>query len=308
MPMGLRIENAEKIREEVGGRIAQVRALLAEPLSRIDELANDESGTHPLVEVLAAAERWIADPESSSLGFDRHVVEAMGLAPLIEARKSDPALQELLAGMVESSQYIHAVGVLGTAFAMQGMAGVQRIELVQKASGTPGRIPDIRVLMGEGQAFNIEAKAPRRLRGLDRRLRPNRARHVVQTAVSEAAHPERGQLPTDSPGIVAIAAHGLRGTSIDELARASKAVLRRHGSEDFYLMGVLLVNFYYEIRHLRTSVALGGWDDRRVTHTVQVAWGSHRELVPNRSYRGSFKIESVEGFDPAQDGFDLSLP
>jgi hypothetical protein len=304
--VSVHLQNAELIRAEISSQLAHVRTLLARPLHRIEAQSIGGGPLHPLQEVLEAAERWVRRDDLATAHVEGYVVEATGLGPLITARSGDPALPGLLADMVGPDQYLHAVGVLGVAFAMQSLAPSTQVRLLRKTTQAPGYIADIRVTLPDSTTFDIEAKAPRILRGLRRTIRTKLARRAVTNAVSGACDPVRGQLPKTSPGVVAIASFGLGEASFAALVRAANRQLEVHRAENPLLMGVLIVDYRRAAKILSSTKRKGPGDSWSQTSRVSLTWGSHRELVRNPGYRGEPRVVIVDGHEPAKDYFDFS--
>lgn len=303
--MQVRIHRADEVREVVSRQLARVRELLGEPLSKLAAQARQRPERHPLLTAIDATEQWLALPNLRSSRIEGYLIEATGLGPLIEARASDPALPRLIASMVDPSQYLHAVGALGVAYAIQHTPEVKRVEFVEQSPGLQGRIPDLRVVLDHGREFYIEAKAPRQLRNRTRQISARVARRVVGNALSEA-RPILGQLPSDSVGMVAILSFGGGHATIRTLRETGRRFLEKVGPNDPMLMGVLIVDFRRTVRVMESSQGVDANGLPSVTARVRLAWGSHREMVQNPAYAGTFRVAVSPDYDPPEQHYDFS--
>jgi hypothetical protein len=302
-----KVENTRAIRRVIGSQIQHVRELLAGPLARINEWGEPKRSAHPLVQVLDGTERWLNSSELLTTRIEGYSLEAAGLGPLIDARQEDPALPGFISEMVDEDQYLHNVGVLGVAYAMDSVPETSTVGLIRQK--TPGvRIADLRVTLSQGGVVEVEAKAPRALRQFPENVTPHVAQVVVENALSEAAHPITGQLPRDGPGLVAIASHGLSAEAVQRIDDAARIAIQRFGPGSPNLIGLLTLNFYRRMEVLESNATPQGDGTTRLTRKIRLTWGNERTLAKNAAYRGGVNFNLEEGHEPARQDFDLTLP
>ena len=305
-PIDFKVENSDALRSLVEVQLKHVRELLARPLETIAQSAETVRARHPLVEALEGTERWIESPILLTTRIEGYVVEATGLGTLIDARVHDPGLPDLIAGMVDPNQYLHNVGVLGVAFAMDTIAGPRRPELIRQSRQGGGRIADVRVPLQGGAIVDVEAKAPKALRLPPADISPKIARTVAENALNDAAHPLTGQLPRDRPGLVAIAAHGLPDKVQASVNDAAQQAIDRFGQASPNLIGLLTLNFYRRLEVLQTKDMPVEDGKRRLRRTVRLTWGNARMLAKNRGYTGVVSFNLEEGHEPARENYDFT--
>ncbi len=302
--MPIRIYNAERIRRDIEPRLAQVRDVLAAPLRRIEKLPRAQASGHPLIRALEAAERWASRPDLATVPIEGYVVEAVGLGVLIDAREADPALPELFAGMVDPNQYLHALGILGVAYALQNdLPRVEHLEIVRHDPSKHGRIPDLRVGFDGGHELAVEVKAPRILHWPRRHLTRRNAHGCVRCAIAEAADPTRSQLPRDSPGLVALASFGVEDSAVELMRVEATSFLRDRCQNEDTLMGALFVDF-----RRRGTLELAPYQPGpagSLELEAGVFWSRHAVMAHNPWYRGNFNIGTVAQHEAAKVFFDL---
>ena len=303
--MPIRVHNVEQVRKAVLPRLAHVRELLALPLGRIEKLPRTRAAQHPLVRALEAAEHWVNRPDLATAPIEGYVVEAAGLGVLVDARGADPGLRELIAGMVDPDQYLHALGVLGVAHTLQeGLPRIEQLSLVRQDPTKSGPIPDLHLSFDGGHRLSVEAKAPRFLHWPRRPVTRRIARGCVRHAISEAAGRVKSQLPKDSPGLVALASFGVDDPGIELLRAEADSFLKNHSQNDEFLMGVLFVDFRrrgtLELAPNQPGPA-GSFE-----LAAGVFWSRHLRMAHNPGYRGKFKIGLQNGHSAAKEQLDFA--
>ncbi|MCI4327194.1 MAG: hypothetical protein L3K16_06140 [Thermoplasmata archaeon] len=303
----VRVENAGDIRSALTMEVAEVERLLAGPLAGLRHSEPRTRDRHLLWSMLEATRQWLGATNFSSHKIEGYSIELLGVGALLRARAGDPGLPELVAGMVEASQYIHAMGVLGVAYAIADQPWARHVTLLRKETQRPGRIADLRVEVTEGGKFDIEVKAPRTLRDPNRPVRVKAARRIVATAIMEACNPKNPQLPPGSPGMVAIVGHDLRERDGRTLESAGNGYLQRRGGLNPWLMGVLMIE-------LRRQASFGDPTEivlpdgrRQRTRQLRATFGSRRNYSRNPAYVGNVQLNLEEGHDPAKENLDFRL-
>ncbi len=303
--MPIRVHNVEQVRQTILPRLAHVRELLALPLRRIEKLPSTRAAQHPLIRALEAAELWANRADLATVPIEGYVVEAVGLGVLIDARGADPALPELIAGMVDPDQYLHALGVLGVAHTLQeGLPRIEQLNLARHDPTKPGRIPDIRLSFDGGHRLSVEAKAPRFLHWPRRHLTRRIAHGSVRHAISEAASPTKGQLPKDSPGLIALASFGVDDPGIELLRTEADSFLKDNCQNDDFLMGILFVDFRRRGTLELAPVQPGPPGSFELA--AGVFWSRHSSMSHNPGYRGNFKIGLENGRSAAKEYLDFA--
>lgn len=306
-PVEVNLHRAPEVRLAIGRELAVVEELLAVPLTRIRQGESTVVGPkHPLTEVLDATRKWIEAPDMATRRVEGYSIEALGLGPLLRARDGDPALPELIASMVVPEQYLHALGLLGVAYAIQAAGWARDVRLLRKVGQEKGRVADLGVTIAPGIGFQVEAKAPRALRELAGDLRATVARAVVRHAINDACNPDRPQLRNNMPGTVALLSRGLSTEEGLLIEKAAIGHLGRVGSRYPYLMGVLVVNLQRTMTPIDTVETSLPDGRRRVSGNVRVAFGSRRWFAPNPRYVGTVRLDVEEGHQEATETLDLS--
>ncbi len=243
------------------------------------------SEVHQLVRLIAYAEE-LADVFGAATHHDTVTINPELMTELLLAHdvfarwQSHPTYLEIVKSLVSPLNFQHELMTLTIAGALADQGnGVRLIGSAREK----GRIPDLQLRPSLREKLDLEVKTPLEFRApVKGSVTQASAEARIQRLFDAAASTSRGQMSSESSGILAIGAFHLGYGGAALLRRAAQAVLNRQTDRKPHIVGISI----FEATH----IGLMGPRGIRVQPVVHV-----EELAMHPNYQRGLQVVTAEG-------------
>ncbi len=233
--------------EELLAVIARAEALLGDSLDGLVQSYQLGAASptpprhqHRLVEQLLRLRRSAENPDDALAANVAAVtiVEVSSVLDTMEPWQGDACWPEFQSALKDPRSYLHTVTTLAVATSLRQKH--PQTELV--ASSTPGRSPDLRMVVSDEHELAVEVKTSLELAGRSKAMPESEALKFIEGAIHGASTGFKGQLKACRPGVLVVGGFQIDTDTFTALGNAAGHVLRSRRQRT-HLLAIIVARF-----------------------------------------------------------------